>query len=144
MKRSGIQRNARLQSSGPIKPQRRTAQEQREKFAREYGSSERCGFVGSLPCANCGRRWDFGENVEIENAHTENDGKSRKGHYTTIVPLCVGFNDGCHNLQHQHGWSRLPRLDTPEKREAAAARTEKLWLAHVASVAPSEGTANAE
>jgi hypothetical protein len=60
---------------------RRTAEEVRAKFEREYGSQNRVDWVNELPCLACGRS-------PSDNAHTENEGKSRKGHHTTIVPLC--------------------------------------------------------
>ena len=101
------------------------------KFARAYGSAERVEFVRSLSCAGCGYSGPLGW---IDNAHTTSGGRGRKADYATIIPLCRATFDrrvGCHNLQHEKGWSALPALDTPEKRETAAARTEELWQSHL-------------
>ncbi len=145
MKRSGIQRKARLQSSGPLP--KRNAKRHVKNHTRAFGSVQRLEFVQSLPCANCGAMDSFSFGIRIANAHIVTGGTSQRADADQIIPLCETITgDGCHDLQHGicGGWSQLRNLDTPEKREAAAARTEKLWLAHVATVAPSEGTANAE
>lgn len=61
---------------------RENKERRRSEFARCYGSKARVAWVKRQPCVWCGVG---GEN---ENAHTVNGGKSRKGDYTTIVPLC--------------------------------------------------------
>ncbi len=161
MKRSGIQRKAPLRSSGP--PERRTRVKPRnaaraaESFERAYHSDERIKFINAMPCSQCGVYPRPGAwHRVIVNAHTKTGGTSRKADYPTIVPLCSTINrDGCHDIQHQHGWARLSNLSTTEKREAMARKVQRLWSAHLhqqtgagtsgsASVAPSEGTANAE
>lgn len=103
----------------------RNAKRAAKEFARAYHSLRRVKFVESLPCAQCGA---MSGSAWIVNAHTKTGGTSRKGDYATIIPLCQTFeDDGCHDLQHQHGWSALPNLDTPDKRQLAALNTEGLW-----------------
>ncbi len=127
-------RRAPLRSSGP--PERRTrvkSVNRKRKAAntkRAYGPASRRAWVKTQPCANC----DYGPSpwVEIANAHIKNGGMSRKADARFNIPLCETVEGlGCHQVQHRVGWSALPRLDTPEKREAAAARTEAAWQAHL-------------
>ncbi len=123
------------------RPKPRNAKRRASEFERCYHSLDRVVFVNHLPCASCGAEptaYEDRDFVEISNAHTRNGGMSRKGGYKTIVPLCVRlFGPGCHGRQHQHGWSVLPALDTPGKRQSAAARTEAAWLA---SLPPTEAS----
>ncbi len=67
-----------------------TAAEKREKFEREYHSTERREWISLHGCLACGR-------APCENHHTANGGKSRKGPYSTIVPLCLEHHDECHH-----------------------------------------------
>lgn len=92
-----------------------------EEFARVYGSKARVEWVQSLPCVGCGR-------TPSANAHTENEGKSRKGHHSTIAPLCPdGFHGvGCHTKFDRY----LAPFDTEACRAlviVAAVRTDLLW-----------------
>lgn len=124
-----------LKRSGPIKAKPRSAKE----FARIYGSKARVKFVERLPCAACG----YAGEVRRENAHTKNDGLSRKGHYTTIIPLCRAFTvedfrdeDGrsalnCHGRQHAPNGGWLAIGMTAESCRRAAALTEEAWQAHL-------------
>ena len=108
-------------------------------FVRCFHSDARCEFVRSLRCRGCGCEggWSLDGARTIVNAHTKGEGTSRKGHYTTIIPLCTTLNKtGCHDLQHQHGWSALMRLDAPELRADSAAYVEELWQAHLAGGLP--------
>ncbi len=129
-------RKAPLRSSGP--PERRTrvkpknAKRAKENHERAYGPEERVEWIRTLHCANCDMPAVFWDR-KIVSAHIKNAGMSRKADARFTIPLCeTRFRDGCHDIQHgpNGGWHRLPRLDTPEKREAAAARTEKLWQAY--------------
>lgn len=81
------------------KPKKRTADE----YARIYGSEARVEWFKAQPCIGCGI---VGYS---ENAHTQNDGKGRKGHHSTIVPACGVHPDrdgnlveGCH-AEMDHG-----------------------------------------
>jgi hypothetical protein len=107
MKRGGF-----MTRSGRIKPKKRSASE----FARIYGSKARVEWVKNLPCV-CGcMRWP------CDNAHSENEGKGRKGHHRTIVPLARV----CHRAYDEH---RAP-FDTELAREAVklhAAVTAVRW-----------------
>lgn len=76
-----------------LRPRRLTAAEKAAKFKREYGSAARVEWINRLPCLVCGR-------TPSDNAHTANEGKSRKGHHTTIVPLCGGLS-GHHRESHR-------------------------------------------
>lgn len=110
-----------MRKSGRIKPKKRSASE----YARIYGSEARVEFVKAIPCVGCGRSQPF---VPIENAHIENDGLSRKAHYTKIVPLCGRFAPkfSCHERMHNHGREDL-ELWSGKNLEIEAARIEKLW-----------------
>ena len=99
---------------------------------RAHGPAERREWIKTLPCANCGI---VGYS---EGAHIKNGGMSKKADARFVIPLCgiyivarKGCVIGCHHLQHGFGWGVLTALDTPEKREAAAARTEELWQSHL-------------
>lgn len=73
----------------PVK--KRNPARQAKDWPRKYGSLERVLFVQAMPCLKCHR-------VPSENAHTENEGKGRKGHHTTVVPLCTD----CHTKYDRH------------------------------------------
>ena len=139
MKRTPLKRSAPLRSREPArgggrKPTKRKRRTPSE-FRRIYGSKERVGFVKSLPCANCNIRDGFYDGLvmwAVVNAHVRNSGTGRKGPYTAIIPLCeTPDRAGCHDVQHDVGWLALSALDTREKREAAATRTEELWQSHL-------------
>ena len=122
MKRGGY-----LKRYTPLRAKTRMKSVNRERrsknFPRTYHSVERVLFVKTLPCVGCGIR---GYSV---NAHTKNEGKSRKGHYTTIVPLCcerLGA-EGCHYLLDKElGREAFEKL-AGVNLERAAAETERLW-----------------
>lgn len=132
-----LTRKTPMRRTGKIKPRNR--KRQKAEFARCYHSDERCAFVRSLPCRGCGCEggWSRDDTRVIVNAHTKGEGTSRKGHYTTIIPLCTALDlTGCHDLQHMHGWSALMRLDAPELRADSAAYVQELWLVHLAGGLP--------
>lgn len=62
------------------------------EFARAYGSEARVRRLKRMKCAVpfC-TRWT------CDNAHLEREGMSRKGHWSTVVPLCSG-GDGHHRM----------------------------------------------
>jgi len=99
-------------------PAHTRANKAREKFAREYGSTERVGWVKSLPCCCCGR-------TPSENAHTANGGMGRKAGYATIAPLCTMH----HQTIHQHGMTAIEMLYGVDLKNCAA-WTEMEWLKH--------------
>lgn len=109
------------------RPPRKNRQRQAREWPRAYGSKARVKFVSRLPCAACG----YAGRVPRDCAHTVTDGMGRKGHYTTIIPLCnvQALNDGgalnCHGRQHSMGWSAIGMSE--EGRRRAAERTEALW-----------------
>lgn len=138
MKRSPMKpRTTRLRSSGRIapKPRKPLTTEQRAeraakaaaKFEREFGSEARVRWIKYvLPCVGCGRVPD--EESPNDNAHTANEGKSRKGHHSTIAPLCATTlrGLGCHTKYDQH----LRPFDTALARDtvkAQAAFTAERW-----------------
>lgn len=86
------------------------------EFERIYHSKERRSWVVSLSCVNC---WA----VPSENAHTKNGGMGRKGHYSTIIPLC----SRCHRTQHTKGWAALPMIRTRANAQMIANDIEKEW-----------------
>lgn len=102
MKRSPLLRKTALTRSGRIKRRSWIKAVNRvrsaEEFQRAYGGEEYINFVHCYPCLNC--------NIEgfTECAHTENEGKGRKGHHSTIVPLCGtrGSTLGCHQKYDLH------------------------------------------
>lgn len=132
--RTPIARSALPNRSAPI----RKKPKPESRWKEEYGSKARVKFVERLPCAACG----YAGPVRRDNAHTKNAGLSRKGHYTTIIPLCRAFtvedfkdDDGrsalnCHGRQHgpNGGWLAIGM--TRESCARAAALTEELWQAH--------------
>lgn len=130
MKRSGpIRRLTPLARGKP--PKQRNAKRRRSEFARCYHSKARIRFVASLPCAADG---NDDRRIPRENAHSQNDGMGRKGHYTTILPLC----HRCHHKQHQSGWLAIGMSE--EGRRRAAERTEELWQESITRGAYDDGT----
>lgn len=108
---SGIARKVRVKS--------RNNARQRDDFARVYHSEARRKFVASLPCSACG----IGP---CQGHHIENEGASRKAHYTKIIPLCVP----CHEEWHHKGRETFQRkwhLNAASE----ARRTERRWQAHL-------------
>lgn len=80
-------------------------------------------------CWHCGRRAGFYRS--IVSAHIKNGGASRKADASDTVRLCeTPGKNGCHDAQHQHGWSVLDSLATHDQRIAAAAETEREWQAY--------------
>lgn len=110
------------------KPKRkRTAAEERAKFAREFGSKARADFVAALPSVASGHG-------PCVNAHVVkgDGGMGYKAGYLAIAPL----TDYEHTRElHQHGpkWFQAKyEIDLEE----CAANTERLWQAHLAAVEP--------
>lgn len=111
------------------RPRPVNAKRKAREFRRTYHSLARVEFVKSLPCASCGV---FGWS---QNAHATGGGAGRKSGYEMILPLCgphplhnygaYGLTEGCHQWYDRH---RLAGF-TLDHALAAAARTEKLWLA---------------
>lgn len=102
------------------KPKAVNAVRKRREFQRTYHSKARVEWVKSQPCVACRRMGSV-------NAHTTGGGMSRKGDYTTIVPLC--------HVDHVRYDEYLAPFDQPFVRElvaSAAALTEKRWQAHCA------------
>ena len=114
------------------RPRPVNAKRKAREFRRTYHSLARVEFVKSLPCASCGV---FGWS---QNAHATGGGAGRKSGYAMILALCGPgqwmqrksdgkrvMYEGCHRLYDEH---RLAGF-TLDHALAAAARTEKLWLA---------------
>ncbi len=132
--RKPIQRKAPLRSSGP--PERRTEmprvnrKRKAKNTLRAFGPVERRKWMKTQLCVGCGRVQGFFTN--IVSAHIETGGTGRKSDARLTIALCETITKtGCHDAQHLWGWSCIKKLDTPEKREAAAARTEAAWQAHL-------------
>jgi hypothetical protein len=135
--RAPLPRYTALRSSGRITPKPRKAltteqkadraAKREKKFAREFGSDARVRWIKYvLACVGCGRipNYDFPN----DNAHTANEGKSRKGHHSTIAPLCATSlgGIGCHTKYDQH----LAPFNTEDARDAIklqAAVTDAQW-----------------
>jgi hypothetical protein len=103
-----------------LKPKKRSPSE----FRRIYGSRARMLWVKSQRCAWCVLRGHLHDCGPVDNAHTENEGLSRKGHYTTIVPLGRPHHEKYD--RHEHPFS------SPASRLAVkylAEETERRWLA---------------
>ena len=125
MKRSPIKRRSAPHRTTAIRTRNR--KRKAANLERAHGPAERREWIKTLPCANCGI---VGYS---EGAHIKNGGMSKKADARFTIPLCgrvVGVI-GCHGVQHSFGWSALVELNTPDKREAAAARTEELWQSHL-------------
>ena len=99
-------------------PPKTNAKRKAREFKRTYHSTARVKFVKSLPCCVCGGDGSV-------NAHTTGGGMSRKGDFTTIVPLCH-----VHHVQYdEYLWP----LGAPAIRwhiASNAADVEALWLRH--------------
>ena len=128
---SPLKRKTELKRGGAIPRTTRIKGANRKRKAanleRAHGPAARREWIKTLPCANCGI---VGYS---EGAHIKNGGTGKKAEARFTIPLCgrvVGVI-GCHGVQHSFGWSALIELNTPEKREAAAARTEELWQSHL-------------
>lgn len=104
----------------------RNAKRRAAEFARAFHSEERVRFVRSQPCAACLK---FGE---IENAHIEGGGASRRADYTKIVPLCRT----CHRQMHRMGLDTFLARHGLDRAEIAAIaeHTERSWKARQTSV----------
>ncbi len=121
---SSLARSAPIARSRPLPKVNR--QRKASAFARCYHSQARVRFVKRLPCVACG----YEGPVPRANAHTINDGAGRKGHYTTIIPLCeVPAPMACHTRQHgiNGGWLAIGM--TAESCRRFAAATEAAWQA---------------
>ena len=98
-------------------PRARNPKRSAAEFERTYLSAARVLFVKQLPCCQCGAS-------PCENAHTTGGGMGRKGHYSTIAPLCAR----CHSAYDEH---RAP-FDQPMVRAKvadAAGDTQSAWFA---------------
>lgn len=112
IRKSSLSRSALPKRKTPVKRVNRARKT--KNWSRAYGSVERVLFVKSLPCV-------YGDDAtpcagEIHNHHTRNDGKSRKGPYDCIVPICT-----THHTQWHAG--ELAPLDW----EVEAELTEVRW-----------------
>ena len=87
-------------------------------FERIYGPPGRVTFVRDLGCVICG--------APAENAHTRTGGTSRKGDYTTIIPLCFEHHRGGKDSYHAGAKSFAARYNLDL--EAIAAAVEAAWL----------------
>lgn len=115
-----------------IRPRKRpkpvNAKRKAKEFKRTYCSVERVEFVKEQPCAACHRLF------ASENAHVVgNGGAGRKAGYETIAPLC-GPNThacvGCHQLFDEYR-SEFEKAYPDFNPEAAAAATQRAWLAFI-------------
>lgn len=105
---------------------RNTKRHDRE-WVRAYHSVERVEFVKALPCVVTG------EPGPCVNAHTLTGGTSRKGDYTTIIPVLASVHDAVHH----RGWAWVVANDrrwtTAQVRRFLAfeaANTEAAWQRH--------------
>jgi len=99
-------------------------------FKREYGSIARTKWVRLQPCAACGA-WGYSQNAHVLG----NDGAGRKGHFTTITPLCGvrpdeqgSVYEGCHSLfdtKQDEFRARFPTF-SPKR---ACRETQRQWRA---------------
>jgi hypothetical protein len=103
VKKSGFKPRTSELSRSPMRRRPRTAEEKREKFAHEYGSKERREWISLHGCLACGR-------TPCDNAHTANGGKSKKGHFTTIVPLCAKCHAESHTIGVQSFEAKYSRM----------------------------------
>lgn len=102
-----------------VNPKRKASE-----FARCFHSRARVRFVKALPCVYCAGLSPFIAAVAgpSDNAHTVKEGMGRRGHYSTIVPLC--------RSHHRRYDERLKPFDAAEVREAIAScapRIEAAW-----------------
>lgn len=83
--RKPLQRTGRIKRQSRIVPKKRTPSE----FARIYHSKVRVKWVKEQPCVACSWHVRFANTDASDNAHIPSrSGMSRKGDYTTIIPLC--------------------------------------------------------
>ncbi len=107
------------------RPKRVNAKRKQSEFERCYHSRERVLFVKNFGCVYCTALSPFfGVQTlgKCHNAHTANEGRGRKGHYTTIIPLCP---------EHHRRFDeyRFP-FDTEDSRnqlKACAPEIQRLW-----------------
>lgn len=118
-----IARKTPLRRAGPMargaRPKPVNRKRRASAWQHAFGSRARVRYVTTLPCAACGYCGAYPR----QNAHTANGGLSRKGHCTTIIPLC----GPCHTKQHGTGWLAIGM--TAESCRRAAALTEQAWQA---------------
>lgn len=108
------------------RPKKANAARKLREFARTFGSGARVLFVRALPCAACGVV-GYSENAHLLGV----EGARRKGHYTTVGPLCGDHSQtmGCHREYDEYRWSfvvRFPDFDAA----VVASRTQALWAAN--------------
>jgi hypothetical protein len=133
MKRSAIKRSPMKPRTTPLRSRAPMKRRRPKHEAETMGSPARRTFVGSLPCAACGR--EPTEAYPSQNAHVlpkkeSNGGTGRKGHHTAIAPLCGDFGSGCHRLFDDYRDvfdQRFPHF-VPA---VAAAATEAAWVLHL-------------
>ena len=114
-------------SRSASKAKRSTARKRARKearFRKQFHSKERVAFVGSLPCAACGR-------VPTKKRPSRNHHDPTKGSgagYHSISPLC----DDCHTRRHSVGWS-VKRFwqDIPGGYERTNRETQEAWERHL-------------
>lgn len=84
MKRTPLRPSSKpLRRKAPLKPANR--ERRGREFARAYGSVER---VRAIKLSKCAVPWC--SKYRCDNAHLEREGMGRKGHWSTVVPLCSG------------------------------------------------------
>lgn len=108
MKRSSIKRKRRRND--------------KEQFAREYGSKERVEWVWVQPCIVPGCRVG-----PCLNSHIKVDGTGRKSASTFIVPLCVPHDDLMTRKLGKQTFQRIYKVDLA----AEAIDTELRWQQHL-------------
>jgi hypothetical protein len=109
----------------PVK--KRNPKRHASNWKRAYHSQERVEFVQALPCVVTGE-------TPSVNAHTFTGGTSRKGDYTTIIPVTAAI----HQLAHDQGWNvalakcgKFPSVHRMRDfLRALAAETQAAWLAY--------------
>lgn len=117
-----------MKHGGRIKSKPRSASEKR----RIYGPKGFVEWMHGEPCHHCGC-W-AGERRSIVVAHVVTGGKGRKADWTQTIPLCETANkQGCHDAQHQCGWSVLG-LEHKADRIAAASDYQERWHAYQLSL----------
>jgi hypothetical protein len=115
--------------TGPRKAvKKRNAGRKVREFARCFDSRARVQFIKSLPCVYCAALSPIIASVTgpSDNAHTAKEGMGRRGHFTTIVPLCRSH----HRRYDEH---RAP-FDQQSVRDAVrslAPKIEGLWRGHL-------------
>jgi hypothetical protein len=106
----------------PSHPMKRSRTKRKPRSADEtlriYGPPERREWMTMQPSVYSGR-------TPCVNAHTKNDGKSRKGHYTTIIPLTPDEHDA-----FDRWLAPFDKRSVRERMIAYAPIIERRWLAH--------------